>query len=550
MKRWTALGLLALIGATPPQGQPLPAVRPKLIVAIAVDQFSADLFNEYRPLFTQGLKRMAGGVVFPAGYQGHAATETCPGHSTILTGSRPAHTGIIANDWQDPDLERRDKDGKPTFDVYCAEKPGELLTDASKRVIDPHFLRVPTLGDRLKAAGRPAQVVSVSGKDRAAVMLGGSRADLTLWWNGKGFGTYVGREETVPTAIAGLNLRFKDAIDAPVAAKLPPVCASRSRALKLSPTHSVGTLATRKSGDEAQWRQSPEFDAATLDVALAALKSKGLGRGNGTDLLAISFSATDYIGHGFGTAGAEMCANLIALDATLGRLFAALDASGTDYAVVLTADHGGTDLTERNRLQGLPGAGRVLSSLSASAVGMKVAEALSLPVSALNGRGTFGDMYVARSVPANKRAEARALAIEIYRKSDQVQVVFTREELIAAAEPAGQVESWSLLERAKASFDPERSGDFVVLLKPYVLPAPAALPGFVATHGSPWGYDRRVPILFWWKGIAPFEQPNGVETADILPTLASLIDLDVSTPVIDGRCLDLIAGEPSNCSAP
>ena len=104
-----------------------------------------------------------------------------------------------------------------------------------------------------------------------------------------------------------------------------------------------------------------------------------------------------------------------------------------------------------------------------------------------------------------------------------------------------------MLERAKASFDPERSGDFVVLLKEFVTPVPEIELGLTATHGSPWSYDRRVPILFWWKGVQGFEQPNAVETADILPTLASFIGLDVPKNEIDGRCLDLMAGKESNC---
>jgi predicted AlkP superfamily pyrophosphatase or phosphodiesterase len=124
-----------------------------------------------------------------------------------------------------------------------------------------------------------------------------------------------------------------------------------------------------------------------------------------------------------------------------------------------------------------------------------------------------------------------------------VAAVFTKSELAAAPQPAGPVDEWTLLERAKASFDAERSGDLVVLLKPYVTPI---LVGG-ATHGSPWGYDRRVPILFWWKDVRGFEQPNAIETVDIMPTLASLIDLKVPANEIDGRCLDLLAGPESNC---
>jgi predicted AlkP superfamily pyrophosphatase or phosphodiesterase len=521
--------------------------KPKLIVAIAVDQFSADLFNEYRGSFTGGLKRLISGVVYTRGHQSHAATETCPGHSTILTGSRPARTGIIANDWQNPLLERKDKDGKPTFDVYCAEQPGAVGSNATAQVISTQFLRVQTLGDRMKAVDPKTRVVSVSGKDRAAVMLGGPSADVTIWWNGIAFGTYAGKEGRLPPTLAAINARAAAAIAKPVIQKLPTNCASHSLAVPISATDAVGVLKPRKAGNAPGWRATPEFDAMTLDAALAAALPLKLGQGASTDVLAISFSATDYIGHSFGTSGAEMCVQMAALDATIGRLFASLDKSGVNYTVVLTADHGGHDLPERNRANGLPAAQRVDVMLSAKAVGLRLAQQFGLGESALIGRSSFGDMYLSARVPAEKRSAVRDAAVAVYRANAQVAAVFTKDELIAAPSPSGPVDEWPLIMRAKASFDAERSGDFVVLLKPYVTPIPDTSFGYVATHGSPWGYDRRVPILFWSKGITAFEQPNAVETVDILPTLASLIGLVVPPTEIDGRCLDLMAGAETNC---
>ena len=521
--------------------------KPKLIVAIAVDQFSTDLFTEYRGTFTGGLKRLTSGVVFPRGHQSHAATETCPGHSTILTGSRPSRTGIIANDWQKPQLERKDKDGKPTFEVYCAEQPGGVGSNAAAQVISTQFLRVPTLGDRMKAIDPKTRVVSVAGKDRAAAMLGGPSADVTIWWNGKAFATYTGKEGSLPPTLSAINARATAAIAKPVAQKLPAGCISHSREVPVSASDTVGTLKLRKAGNAPTWRATPEFDAMTLDAALAAAAPLKLGQGASTDVLAVSFSATDYIGHSFGTNGAEMCVQMAALDATIGRLFASLDKSKVDYVVVLTADHGGHDLPERNRANGLPAAQRVDIMLSAKAVGARLAQQFGLNEAALIGRSPFGDMYLSARVPANKRAAVRDAAVAVYRAHPQVAAVFTKEELGAAPAPSGPVDEWPLITRAKASFDAERSGDFLVLLKPYVTPIPDSSFGYVATHGSPWGYDRRVPILFWSKGMSQFEQPNAVETVDILPTLASLIGLIVPPAEIDGRCLDLIAGTESNC---
>ncbi len=116
-------------------------------------------------------------------------------------------------------------------------------------------------------------------------------------------------------------------------------------------------------------------------------------------------------------------------------------------------------------------------------------------------------------------------------------------------QPDGPPETWSLATRARASYYPGRSGDLIVALKPRVTPIADPTRGYVATHGSFWDYDRRVPILFWRQGMAGFEQPLGVETVDIMPTLASLIGVAVPSGEIDGRCLDLDPGAASNCLA-
>lgn len=547
MKSLQILAGLALSGiAIPAQAQDA-APRPKLIVAISVDQFSTDLFNEYRARWTGGLKRLSSGVVFPFGHQSHAATETCPGHATILTGSHPSRAGIPANDWQNPRRARTGKDGRTSYDVYCAEDDSLPGTTAFDYVVSPVHLKVPTLGDRLKATNAATRVVAVSGKDRGAVMMGGHKADLTLWWDGKAFTTYRDSKSTLPTALASINARARASIDKPAPVRLPPVCGTHSRPVPISKEATVGTLQPRKAGDARAWRATPEFDALTADLALAAFNEMKLGRGEATDVLAISLSATDYVGHGYGTKGAEMCRNLVGLDATLGRLFAALDRSRVAYTVVLTADHGGHDLPERNRQDALPAAERVDPALSPRAVGAALAQQLKLTSPALIGASPFGDIYLSPSVSQERRREVLEGAAALYRAHRQVEAVFTWADIMAAPLPSRPVDEWTLMDRVKASFDPERSGDLYVILKPYITPIPDPSQGYVATHGSVWGYDRRVPMLFWWKGIRGFEQPNSVQTVDILPTLASLVDLVVPADQIDGRCLDLVAGAPDNC---
>lgn len=549
IKQIALLGAASALWASSAIAQaPEPAApQPKLIVAISVDQFSTDLFNEYRKDFTGGLKRLAGGIAFPNGYQSHAATETCPGHSTILTGSRPARTGIIANNWFDPAQARTGKNGKADYGVYCSEDVSVEGSNSSDYTVSPNLLKVPTLGDRMRAVNPASQVVAVSGKDRGAVMMGGHNTTLTMWWDGKAFRSYAGSAAAIPKGAALVNARAQAAIDKPAYVKLPKMCASHARAIPTGTNSSVGTLQQRKPGDARAFRASADFDALTVDLALAAVGEKQLGKGAATDVLAISLSATDYVGHSFGTAGAETCTQMAALDATLGRMFAALDKRKIAYVAVLTADHGGHDLPERNSIQGLPAAERADIKLLPQGLGPVLAKAFDLPESALMGDGPFGDIYLSRKIPADKRGAVLDAALKHYRTHPQVEAALTREEIAATPSPSGPPEDWSLIQRMRASFDPERSGDFYVALKRYVTPIPNTSFGYVATHGSPWGYDRRVPILFWWQGAAPYEQPNGIETADILPTLASLIGLDVPRDEIDGRCVDLIAGATTNC---
>ena len=516
--------------------------RPTLIVAISVDQFSGDLFNEYRAHFSGGLERLAGGVVFPRGYQSHAATETCPGHATLLTGARPARNGIIANHWLDQGIARDDKL------VYCVEDEQAPGSDSRRYQVSLKHLRVATLGMRMKAALPATRVVSVAGKDRAAVLLGGVGADQTWWWGGEGFVSYNGSD--APAAVTKLNADIGQRLNqTQPALPLPAWCEARSHEVRLRGGAAIGQgRFARAGGDAKAFRASPALDAATLDVASALLDAMDLGRGPHTDLLAVGLSATDLIGHAYGTEGSEMCVQIAALDDALGRFFAALDGRGIDYLVMLSADHGGHDAPERSDQNAIPDASRVDAALLPAALSDTLSSALKLPAPVLLGDGANGDVYLARHLNAAQREAVSAAALRVWRQHPQVAAVFTRDELLQHASPVGPPDQWSLRDEARASFDAERSGDFVVLLKPRITPIPLASAGYVATHGSAWDYDRRVPMLFWRRGLAGFEQPNAVETVDIVPTLAAQIGLVVPKEEIDGRCLDLERGESDSCA--
>ncbi|TPG13070.1 alkaline phosphatase family protein [Sphingomonas oligophenolica] len=513
-----------------------PATRPKLIVAISVDQFSADLFAQYRAHFTGGFKRLLTGVVFPSGYQSHAATETCPGHSTILTGMRPAHTGIVANNWIDQSVSLTDKV------IYCAEDESVPGSTHDKYTVTDKHLKVPTLGEMMKAADPRIRVVSVAGKDRAAVMMGGHKVDELWWWDGERYTSYSGRAE--PAVLTRANTAIAALVAHPQAPlPLPAYCQAVDRPIRVGDqTLGTGRFA-RAAGDLKSFRASPAADAATLSIAAGLIQSMRLGTGPQTDIIAIGESATDYIGHAYGTQGSEMCIQLDQLDQALGSFFATLDGWGLDYEVVLTADHGAHDMTERQQAHAMPMESRAAPALATKAADAAVAKQLGLTAPVL--MAAEGDIYIDAKLPAATRTKVSEAARAYYAAQPQVAAAFPRAEIAATPMPSGPPETWTLIQRARASFDPARSGDLLVLLKPRATTIETPGPGYVETHGSPWDYDRRVPILFWRKGMAGFEQPLSVETVDIAPTLAATIGLPVHG--LDGRCLDLDVTAATTC---
>jgi hypothetical protein len=170
-------------------------------------------------------------------------------------------------------------------------------------------------------------------------------------------------------------------------------------------------------------------------------------------------------------------------------------------------------------------------------IGKAIGAKLGLAGPVLIGEGAAGDVYIDTALKPVDRRRAEAAAVAAYRADPQVEAVFTKAQIARTPSPKTSPDRWSLIERARASFDPERSGDLVVLLKRNITPIADPSKGYVATHGSPWDYDRRVPILFWRPGARANDRPEAVETADIMPTLAALIGLAVDPTKIDGHCL-------------
>ena len=534
MRYLTAVLLAAALPAAAAAQQARP---PKLLIAISVDQFSADLFDEYRPKFTGGLARLVSGTVFRNGYQSHAATETCPGHSTILTGDHPSRTGIIGNTWIDQTVNRSD------VTVYCVEDETQPGTSSIAYKVSPKHLLAPTLGELMKQRWPGSRNVAVAGKDRAAVMMSGHTADQRWYWDGKTFSTDL-QGVSIPQVVPKFRAALATAFAQPrPPLEPPPYCQAKARVVPIEgggkPVGS-GQLG-RAAGDLNAFRASPEIDGDTLALAAGLVDEMQLGRRADPDLLTISLSATDYVGHTYGTEGEEMCLQLLELDREIGDFLQLLDNRGLNYAVVLTADHGGKDVPERERLAGVATAARVNAGLGPATMGQALVKKLGLAGPGLLGASSEGDIYVDKKLKPADRKRLLTAAVAAYKADPQVETVFTGAQIAKTPVPISRPEKWTLIQRARASYYPGRSGDFVVFLKRDITPI-ADTTRYVATHGSPWDYDRRVPILFWRPGATGATIEHSAETIDIMPTLAGMIGLPVEAGSVDGRCLSDVPG--------
>lgn len=552
---WAPLGIAqAQVDAAEPQAKAL-MPRPKLVVAISIDQFSSNLFGQWRSRYTAGLKRLGSeGIVYANGYQTHGATETCPGHSTILTGRHPKNTGIIANGWYDTAT------GK---DVYCIEdhsmRPAHAPDAKPEAGRSTANLKATTLGDWLKAQSPASRIVAVSGKDRGALNMGGHRADGAFWFeDGYGFTTSVpagqpGEPALAPLATFNRKLQEYWRTNPPVWTYADAQC----RALETTYTFEgkpwqaqVPPQGWEAAKGEANmkgfFRSSPFLDEVTLDAARVLTQHYKLGRGPAVDVLAVSLSATDYVGHRFGTAGPEMCDHMMRLDRMLGAFLDDLETLGVPFIVVLTADHGGMDFPERLAAEGFRNAGRITPAAWLREVNGALRSKLGLgwnPLTTAGGGGDINQLYVVdkngKAPSAKIREKIMAAAVEIVSKREDVAAAYGLETLLNTTVPASTpADELTLQQRMALSTAKGRSGDVTVAFRPLLLPSRASPGRYLASHGSVWDYDRRVPILFWWPKAPAQERPMPIPTVDIAPTLAHVIGIQPDK-AIDGQCRDL-----------
>ena len=512
--------LLLLLAAVGVGGAPTPAPRPRLVVVITVDQLRPDYVDRYRTQLISGLASLVKqGADFTDAYQDHAVTETAPGHSTILSGRWPAHTGIVRNSAGVQDS---------TAPLLGVAGPGA----------SPARFRGSTLFDWLKAAEPGARALSVSRKDRGAILPIGRAKQQVYWYQAGLFTTSRYYADSLPGWVREFNAR-----------RIPFRAAGRPWTLLLPerdypepdsvPYENGGqdlTFPHRLPADSGLAAVAlagiPTMDSLTLAFALEGVRALQLGGRGATDLLAVSLSTTDAVGHAYGPDSREIHDQVVRLDRYLGWFLQQLFVRyGTENVlVVLTADHGVTPFPERSRALGHRGAVRVIpdsiirnvnAALDQRAGGADWLQ-FDTGMLLLPDRATLAAQGVdVDSVIADLAARLRAVpgVARVDRPAD-----LARRDTTDA-----------VVRRWVHQVPPGAGVELVVTLKPYSIWTYENLPA-IAMHGQPSELDARVPLILRGRGVKRGVYHGRVSTVDIAPTLARLLGLTPAEPV-DGRVL-------------
>ena len=494
--------------------------RPRLVVMITVDQLRPDYFDRYRNQLIGGLARLlSSGAVFSDAYQDHAVTETAVGHATILTGRYPARHGIISN----------------SLGVGDTAFP---LVDVRGAGASPYRFRGTVLMDWLKVADVRSRGLSLSIKDRGAILPMGRTREQVYWYARGIMTTSTYYATTLPDWVKAFNARGLPARNAGRAwdLLLPDVQyqevdgqlwenggrnVSFPHALPADSQAAAGGLAGTPFGDEY-----------LLAFALEGVQTLGLGAGAAPDLLSISLSSTDYIGHTFGPNSREIHDQVLRLDRALGVFLDSLYKLRDSNAVVvaLSADHGVTPVVEYTTTVEKGRADRVDFDGFARTMDSLLVWRLGPNTSGRYVEFADGILFMKRRVMEARGVRVDSL-VEAWtrevRRSPWVLRADTRRTLAEA-----DTTKDAIARRWRHSLPPDVPVELLVTLKPGSVWAGQV----AAMHGSPHDIDAKVPLIIKGPGIRAGTYRRRAATVDLAPTLAELLQILPLEP-LDGRVL-------------
>ncbi|MEP7272442.1 MAG: alkaline phosphatase family protein [Acidobacteriota bacterium] len=519
----------------------------KLVVGLMIDQFRADYLVRFRDQFVSGgLERLLdGGAVFANAHYIHVPTYTACGHATFMSGASPSLNGIIGNEWFDRTLNKRV--------TSVSDDSVKLLTGASSDAAgaSPSKLLGSTLGDELRLASEgESKVVGIAFKDRSAILPAGKRPNGAYWFDNKSGGfvssTYYFSE--LPEWVRKFNrdVRAERYFGKKWERLLPEAAYSRSRPDNAPEEKSIfGTTFpyTINGGENAvgprfyaQFEMTPFGNEFAIEFARAAIENEALGADSIPDLLTLSLSANDLLGHTYGPYSQEVQDMVLRTDRMLADFFTYLDrkVGMNNVVIALSADHGVAPIPEMIAEQGFGG------RIGARVVPTAVTAALTSQF----GSGEWirqyvnGNVYLDETIIETKKLDKKAVELAACAAAITVRGIgscYTRSDLIAGSLPQDRVA------RAVASgFYAARNGNIIAVPEPFWFVAE----GIATTHGGPYSYDTHVPVILYGPGFIAGRYTEESSPADIAPTLAALLNLTPPSNYVGRVLSEALAKRP------
>ena len=502
--------------------------RPKLVIGIVVDQMRYDYLTRFEYKYGEGgFKRMMSeGFNCKNNHFNYVPTYTGPGHASIYTGTTPKNHGIIGNNWYD-------KTTKET--VYCAGDDNVEPIGTKNRAgkMSPHRMQTTSFADenRLFTQGQ-GKTIGISLKDRGAILPAGHAANAAYWFHGQDEGAWISSSfymNELPKWVTDFNASEAAESYLKVWDTLYDISTYTESGAdentfeggfngkdKATFPYDLAVLNKSNRGFDIL-KATPYGNSLTTDFAMAAIKAENLGKDNITDVLTVSFSATDYVGHNFGVNSKEIEDTYIRLDKDLERFFKYLDATvgKGEYTVFLTSDHGAIDVPTYLQSMKIP-AGYLDNKATKTQFEKYVSTKFknsNLIENVSNNQIFLNRMYIeSLDLNINDVQESMVNELIAYKNVDKVFSAYT----MTTTNFTTGIES--LLQNG---YNQKRSGDIILVPDPnYISYGKTG-----STHGSGLNHDTHVPLLFFGKGIKHGETYEKTVIPDIAPTISALLGI-------------------------
>jgi len=500
----------------------------KLVVGIVVDQMRYDYLTRFWDDYGNGgFKRLVNdGFNCKNNHFNYAPTSTGPGHASVYTGATPSTHGVIGNNWYDKHAN---------VDVYCASDPNytSVGTTSEAGKMSPHRMTVSTITDELRLHTQMrGKTIAIALKDRGAVLPGGHTANAAYWFHGQNEGNWVTSSfymQRLPKWVDDFNNSNAAETYKKVWSPFKDMNTYTESGADNNAYENVFTGETTPTFPhdlKKLWDANGKYDiikasafgnSLTTDFSLAALDGEQLGMDAFTDFLAISYSSTDYVGHGYGVNSKEIQDTYLRLDADLEKLLNHLDkkVGAGQYTVFLTADHGAIDVPAYLQANKIP-AGymnweRIKKSLNEF---LQYAYGTSDIIKNFSNLQFFLDHDIIKNLDLDVAEVQQKIGIHML-TYEGIDRVYTANQMMQNNYQIG------IPYVLQNGFHQKRSGDILVVLQPGFITYPKT----GSTHGSPQIYDTHVPLLFYGKGIKKGSTVNRTEISDIAPTLSALLGI-------------------------